>query len=854
MVGINIDDLTIEQYLRLTSENQTPSMVKKVDDMTINEYIEYEERMKRQYSRSSGSYFPTYSSHNTTIECPSIANFNAIQSNIKFNYDSKDMELDEEAGYKTNEESVTSEHEALDPTQANDARSLDEELSSEEDLDEWDVLKNKRKSAPEVDLKNSSKDMEDSCNDDNFTSNFPNQSPLAELNPGGFLLPFTIGNYNSYVMANIDASNNVMPRSICEYLMLDNLEGASIYYEWVTQNYEFDNNKTPSTTTVSDKYPYKTNYPTPVPIDEWDTRCHITHTGDTFNQNIPNNDPTPLSLEHSELGDKANISESLKIQPFRPRPCDYSFDEWLKVKIGHTNIYNSDRETVFNEWILNSFDVEEEYDTEIRNPYSRRFDEYKRVFDNEVEIFSNEYTLRVAKKGGQSFICITKQDDDALPLGRVNGARFKAMIRKKLMDKGVPAARKQFSRPSRSKPSQDVTRPLGPPSSLKGLLHMLNATVIPTKGILSLLKMDLSTYYISYDQKQSSREFLVLILLFSIYFISLMYNKGIVKYKYVTRNTGKGRKNEENADSYDGLRRNIDDNVTLHPSQRYDVTWLISYAVPYFMPTTWKASSALYGVHSTRYPFDYHVSLGFGSIAGSLDPVSPVIRLPIERRINSGTRRGAMKSEADFEIKSQFMRELKEETFSKNKNEDANDHVDRVLNIVSLFNIPGVLQDAVLLHVSPFTLIGTAKRWVDRLTPGAFNTWDLFKKAFIQRYCPPSKNAKRLEDIHNFKQEIDESLYQAWERFNDLLYKCPTHDINSHQKDVKSAKYLTSTKNVLSKRKSNRRRRPNMGNLAAQLRSTEVMKAKYLVGPPGYYTRTDNRPPYGEKRPSLEEL
>ncbi|GJW98977.1 hypothetical protein Tco_0180785 [Tanacetum coccineum] len=42
--------------------------------------------------------------------------------------------------------------------------------------------------------------------------------------------------------------------------------------------------------------------------------------------------------------------------------------------------------------------------------------------------------------------------------------------------------------------------------------------------------------------------------------------------------------------------------------------------------------------------------------------------------------------------------------------------------------------------------------------------------------------AKQLEDIHNFKQEGDESLYQAWERYNDLLYKCPTHDSNSYQK------------------------------------------------------------------------
>ncbi|GKC30095.1 hypothetical protein Tco_1037389 [Tanacetum coccineum] len=124
--------------------------------------------------------------------------------------------------------SFDSKHEALDPAHANDAQSLDKELSSEEDLDEWVVYKNKQKSALEVNLKNSSKDMEDTINDDNFTRNLPNQSPLAELNPGGFLLPFTISNYNSYAMANIDASNNVMPRSICEYPMLDNLEGASM--------------------------------------------------------------------------------------------------------------------------------------------------------------------------------------------------------------------------------------------------------------------------------------------------------------------------------------------------------------------------------------------------------------------------------------------------------------------------------------------------------------------------------------------------------------------------------------------------------------------------------------------------
>ncbi|GKB65500.1 ribonuclease H-like domain-containing protein, partial [Tanacetum coccineum] len=45
-----------------------------------------------------------------------------------------------------------------------------------------------------------------------------------------------------------------------------------------------------------------------------------------------------------------------------------------------------------------------------------------------------------------------------------------------------------------------------------------------------------------------------------------------------------------------------------------------------------------------------------------------------------------------------------------------------------------------------------------------------------------SKTAKQLEYIRNFKQEGDKTLNQAWEWYNNLLYKCPTNVINSHQK------------------------------------------------------------------------
>ncbi|GJX61761.1 hypothetical protein Tco_0294661 [Tanacetum coccineum] len=52
----------------------------------------------------------------------------------------------------------------------------------------------------------------------------------------------------------------------------------------------------------------------------------------------------------------------------------------------------------------------------------------------------------------------------------------------------------------------------------------------------------------------------------------------------------------------------------------------------------------------------------------------------------------------------------------------------------------------------------------------------------MRQYCPPFKTARKLEEIWSFQQGIDETLYHAWERYSDLLYRCPQHDLNSHQK------------------------------------------------------------------------
>ncbi|GJU53614.1 reverse transcriptase domain-containing protein [Tanacetum coccineum] len=185
-------------------------------------------------------------------------------------------------------------------------------------------------------------------------------------------------------------------------------------------------------------------------------------------------------------------------------------------------------------------------------------------------------------------------------------------------------------------------------------------------------------------------------------------------------------------------------------------------------------------------------------------------------------------SNVTFEIKSQFMRELREDTFSRNKN--VADHSQKA-----------------------------AKRWMDRLPPGTVNSWDLLKKSFIQRYCPPSKIVKQLEEICNFKHEGDETSYQAGEQYNNLLYKCATHDLNNHQKNVYAIQVGCQNyggahldKDCPLKEEVKSIEEAKYGEFGRP--SPFSNEAKYHVGPPRYYTRMDNRPPIGEKRPSLEEL
>ncbi|GJR51334.1 calmodulin-interacting protein 111 isoform X1 [Tanacetum coccineum] len=152
--------------------------------------------------------------------------------------------------------------------------------------------------------------------------------------------------------------------------------------------------------------------------------------------------------------------------------------------------------------------------------------------------------------------------------------------------------------------------------------------------------------------------------------------------------------------------------------------------------------------------------------------------------IRDDIRPGMVKPEighnVEFKINSNSMKELRRKLFAGTDDEDAHKHVRRVLEIVDLFQFHGVTHDAVMLRVFPITLKGRALRWKKMLLAGVTNTWDLLEKEFIWQYCSPFKTVKKLKEIRNFKQEMYETLYQAWER-GFITLMTPTQALKSIQ-------------------------------------------------------------------------
>ncbi|GJZ79441.1 phospholipase-like protein [Tanacetum coccineum] len=489
MDEIDIEDLTIEQYLRLTQESQTP---KKIEDMTIAENLEYEKKVNENHISNTKSYMPTYFSKSTPTHNPILEfshYYDLNQPGTEFDGDSEDMEEDVE--YMTDDEEVMSEQEESNHGYTQNIQHFKEK----DDVDEWlnaeitkhmgmQGVKNMKDALISI-IKSIRQEMKDdiikrkfkaltACVNDEVSSIASNEVDRADDNT----LNTAPCYHNLYATTTLDAKDNIMPKRVYEYLGLDKLRDAS------TLENTTETNEHLGTVNILVKFTrleFSCNFIIETAEDVIilgrpfleSTRAQI----DVFNKEISfeaGNEKLKFNVNSHRCIEKIYMVDiGQEEETFNPIEIGidlFSYESLAclefeqRTRIGHNNLHESNHEFIFNKWILDSYDVEEEYAREIGDPYSRRFDEYNRVFNNEIEHLSNEYILRIGKKedemwrigdektdcdppyvnvktfevkkysfkGGRSFICITDREDEALPLGRMNRARFKAMIRKEL--------------------------------------------------------------------------------------------------------------------------------------------------------------------------------------------------------------------------------------------------------------------------------------------------------------------------------------------------------------------------------------------------------------------------------------
>nr|GEX64775.1 DUF4219 domain-containing protein/UBN2 domain-containing protein [Tanacetum cinerariifolium] len=113
-----------------------------------------------------------------------------------------------------------------------------------------------------------------------------------------------------------------------------------------------------------------------------------------------------------------------------------------------------------------------------------------------------------------------------------------------------------------------------------------------------------------------------------------------------------------------------------------------------------------------RFTISALLTIGFSAYMGDDVDIST---LTIEQylaltqdNIRPGVVKPEIGSDVEFEINSNFMRELRRKLFAGTDDEDAHEHVQRVLVIVDLFHFPSVTHDAIIFRVFPIILKGPA--------------------------------------------------------------------------------------------------------------------------------------------------
>ncbi|GJV63715.1 reverse transcriptase domain-containing protein [Tanacetum coccineum] len=131
----------------------------------------------------------------------------------------------------------------------------------------------------------------------------------------------------------------------------------------------------------------------------------------------------------------------------------------------------------------------------------------------------------------------------------------------------------------------------------------------------------------------------------------------------------------------------------------------------------------------------------------------------------------------NFVINSTHLNMIRENKFDGYLRADPHDHIREFLAICDMFKYGETQSEAVKLLIFPFSLCDEAKTWFNELNEESITSWEQMRKAFINKFFPPSLFNRLLLEIRSFSQNVCESLTDAWLRLKSMLRKCQGHGL-----------------------------------------------------------------------------
>ena len=104
-------------------------------------------------------------------------------------------------------------------------------------------------------------------------------------------------------------------------------------------------------------------------------------------------------------------------------------------------------------------------------------------------------------------------------------------------------------------------------------------------------------------------------------------------------------------------------------------------------------------------------------------------------------------------------------------------HLTNFIEVCDTVKYNGVTEEALRLRLFPLSLGDGEKHRLTSQPPNSITSWNDLVQKFLIKFFPPGKIAQLVQEINTFGQLEGESLAEAWDKFHELLRKCPHHKL-----------------------------------------------------------------------------